>query len=358
MECEKLKAATAVSRKSMKAMQAVFENTVAARNEVLSEHHCSVAGVDMRLRIAGRRLAEEITPPFDHLRNCATAKKPELTIDIWDQEETGLRDTLVNTYDGGGAFSVLTAASGGRYVSEERHDRMSWLDRCAGHVVGCMGSANRLYVDERARPFQRLLSVWFNDRKIQLIHSGLVSWEGRGVLFVGMGGAGKTTASISCLLDGFGYLGDDFLGLEENSDGSFTGYGIYASCLLTPKHLTRFPDLMPYERAANHAHEDKSLVYLSGLFPERLERSAPIEVIALPRVVDADETSFRTASKGEALLALAPTSVMFLPGANVRSLDKLARLVECVPCYWLELGRDVNQIARTVRQMATAAERM
>ena len=340
----------------MKAMQAAFEDAMAARPDAVSEHHRTVAGIGIRLRIAGRRLAEEIMPPFDHLKGGAPAGKPGLTIDVWDQEETGVEGISGGTRDSEEAFSVLTASSGGRYVAEERHDRMSWLDRRAGHVVGYMGSADRLYVDERARPFQRLLSVWFNDRKIQQIHSGLVSWEGRGVLFVGMGGAGKTTSSISCLLGGFGYLGDDFLGLEETPDGSFTGYGIYASCLVTPEHLIRFPDLMPHAGAANHAHEDKSLVYLSRLFPERMEQSIPIGVLALPRVVDADETSFRPASKGEALLALAPTSVMFLPGANVRSLDKLVRLVEHVPCYWLELGRDVSHIPDTVRRMVAAAE--
>ncbi len=329
---------------------------MAACPDAVSEHHYAVAGTCVRLRIAGRRLAEEITPPFDHLRSGAPAGKPGLTIDVWDQEETGVEGIPGGTLDGEEAIIVLTASSEGRYVAEERPDSMSWLDRRAGHVVGYMGSADRLYVDERARPFVRLLSVRFNDRKIQPIHSGLVSSEGRGVLFVGMAGAGKTTSSISCLLDGFGYLGDDYVGLEVAPDGSFTGYGIFASCLLTPEHLTRFPDLMPHAGAANHAHEDKSLVYLSRLFPERMERSTTISVVALPRVVDADETSFRPASKGEALLALAPTSVMFLPGAKVRSLDKLARLVERVPCYWLELGRDINHIPDTVRRMVAAAE--
>lgn len=350
-----MKVAAPNDGEAVKAMQAAFEDAMAARKEAVSVHHYTVAGIDVRLRIAGRRLAEEILPPFDHLRSGAPARKPEFTIDAWDQEETGIDGTPGGMHDDKEAFSVLTASPEGRYVAEERHDRMSWLDRRERHVVGYMGSADRLYVDERARPFQRLLSVGFNDRKIQLIHSGLVSWEGGGVLFVGMGGAGKTTSSISCLLDGFGYLGDDFLGLEETPDGSFTGYGIYASCLLTPGHLTRFPDLMPHAGAANHAHEDKSLVYLSRLFPERMEQSIAISVIALPRVVDSDKTSFCPASKGEALLALAPTSVMFLPGANVRSLDKLARLVERVPCYWLELGRDINQIPDTVRQMVAAA---
>ena len=92
--------------------------------------------------------------------------------------------------------------------------------------------------------------------------------------------------------------------------------------------------------------------------PERMRQRIAISVVALPRVVDSEETSFCPASKGEALLALAPTSVMFLPSASPRprSLDKIAKLVECVPCYWLKLGRDVNHIRDAVRRMVAAAE--
>ncbi len=340
----------------MKAMQAAFEEAMAACPDAVSEHHYAVAGIGIRLRIAGRGLAEEITPPFDHLKSGAPAGKPGLTIDVWDQEETGVEGIPGGTHDGEEAFSVLTASSEGRYVAEKRNNRMNLFDRRAGHVVGYMLSPEKLYVDERARPFQRLLSIWFNDRKIQPIHSGLVSWEGRGVLFVGMAGAGKSTSSIACLRGGFGYLGDDHIGLEETPDGSFTGYGIFASCLLTPEHLTRFPDLTPHAGAANHAHENKSPVYVSRLFPERMEQRISIGVVALPRVVGADETTFCPASKAEALLALGPSSIMMLPGGNVHSLEKLARLVERVPCYWLELGRDINHIPDTVRRMVAAAE--
>lgn len=342
--------------KAVKAMQAAFEEAMAACPDAVSEHHYAFAGTCVRLRIAGRGLAQGITPPFDHLKGGVPARKPGLTIDVWNQEETGVKGIPGATYERGEALSVFTASPEGRYVAEERNDGMSLLDRRTSHVVGYRGSSDTLYVNERARPFHRLLSVWFNDRDIQLLHSGLVSWRGRGVLFVGMAGAGKSTSSIACLRGGFGYLGDDHVWFEDTGDGSFTGHGLFASCLVTPEHLTRFPDLASHTEAANYAHEDKSLVYLSRLFPERMERSATISVVALPRVVDSDETSFRPASKGEALLALAPTSVMFLPGANVRSLDKLGKLVERVPCYWLELGRDVDQIPDTVRRMVAAAE--
>jgi hypothetical protein len=341
---------------TLKVMQADFESAMAARPDALSEHLYVVAGTSVRLRIVGRGLAQEVTPPFDHLKGSVPAGNPGLTIDIWSQEETGVKGMPVTNYERGEFLSAITASPGGRYIKEERYGGLVLLDRRTSHVVGYRGSSDTLYVDERARPIQRLLSIWLDDRDFQLLHSGLVSWEGRGVLFVGKAGAGKSTSSIACLRGGFGFLGDDITWFEDAGDGSYTGHGLFASCLMTPMHLTRFPDLAHHADATKHAHDEKSLVFLSRLFSERMERSVTISVVALPRVVDSDETSFRPALNGEALLAMAPTSLMFLPGASARSLDKLSNLVERVPCYWLELGRDVDRIPDAVRRMMAAAE--
>ncbi len=48
---------------------------------------------------------------------------------------------------------------------------------------------------------------------------------------------------------------------------------------------------------------------------------------------------------------------MFVPGAvRARSFQLLGRLVDSVPCYWLELGGDVIEIKDAVRRMVDAAE--
>jgi hypothetical protein len=351
-----LKLAALNDLETLKDMQAAFERARAARPDAASEHRYVVAGNGVRLRIVGRELAQEITPALEHMKNGATSGQFGLTIDIWDQMETGVGDIDTSSSDGEEVVGLLTASPDKLEIVEDRAYSKMWFDRRADRIVGYARSHGTLFVDERARPLTRLLSIWLNDRKVQMIHSGLVSWQGCGVLFVGPGGSGKTTSSTACLRDGFGFLGDDWIGLEEAADGSFIGHGLYGSCLVTPKHLTRFADLAPYAGAANHSFEDKSVVYLSHIYPERIEQRVTIGVVALPRVVGRGETSFRPASQAEALLALAPSSVMFLPGASARSLDKLGKLVECVPCYWLELGRDVDRIPDAVRRMMAAAE--
>lgn len=333
-------------------IRAGFEKALVKYNGACRQFHISIAGYPVRIRVVGDALADDIGRAFAHIE-INNPDKISLSIDIWDQHETGI-GIIPNSTQPNSELPVQTflkASEDGRFVCEERDQGVLWLDRGAHRIVGYTASADERYLDERARPFHRLLSCWLHDRGIQFIHSGLVALNNRGVLFVGNGGVGKSTSSIACLRAGFKFLGDDFIGLQAMDNGDFTGYGLFASCLLNVDHLKRFPDLRQTALPAYHAHEEKSVIYLSGAFDDRLEHRVNIRALALPRVVDAEQTSIRPATKKEALLALAPTSVMFLPSPSARALDKLAQLVERVPSFWLELGRDINQIPDVVEKL-------
>jgi hypothetical protein len=228
------------------------------------------------------------------------------------------------------------------------------VDRHKHQIIAGITNVDHLYIDERARPFQRMMAIWLADIGVQRVHAALVAKRGRGVLFVGRSGSGKSTSSIACLLDGFSYLGDDCVGLSAMPEGSFAGHGIYASGLIDPGHMARFPELAAFCAPANHPEEDKQVVSFADLAPGRLERRVTIGAVVLPRVVDAAETAFYRAPAAEALLALAPSSILYVPGAGPRLIDTLGGLVERVPAYRLELGRDIRQISGRVDELLQA----
>ena len=102
--------------------------------------------------------------------------------------------------------------------------------------------------------------------------------------------------------------------------------------------------------------EDKFLILLSQVYPERLRRDTEITAVALPRVVQADKSRIRPASKAETLLALAPSSlIMPQLSAGMQGFQKLVTLVEHVPCYWLELGRELSEIPHRVDELIESA---
>jgi hypothetical protein len=344
--------------RQFEATQAAFERARASMPADVAESFYMFAGRAARVRIVGRELAAQIVQPLVHMRvDAGTTVTPELTIDIWDENGGCGRPAFASRHTD--AAPKLTAISAdGRFLWQRRPTSLSFYDREARHIVGSVAWGSGLSVYERGKPLDRPLLEWHNDHDTQLIHAGLVSRDGAGVLFAGKSGSGKSTSVVSCLCAGFGFVSEDFVALQALPDGSFVGHSIYNSVFLNRAHLERFPCLRPYVMTGM-AHEQKAFVILSQVFPDRLERAAPIRAVLLPRVVDADEASFRCASKGEALLALGPSSFLQIPNrrVGVRALDRMAQLVARVPCYWLDLGRDLGSIPRVVGSLIAELDR-
>lgn len=335
-----------------------FEKALADRPDLLVESRYRVAGRSVRLRVIGPALAAELDMPMQHLRaHDPGPGRQILNIDIWDTEACRTTSASGDMDGPYGPFGQVSMSPDGRYYGEQRDHSAMWFDPKETRIVGCSTGTAKRSLDERARPFHKFFAIWLARAGVQCIHSGLVAHEGCGFLFVGSGGSGKTTSSISCFRAGMGYLGDDFVGLEQVREDLFLGYGMYGSCLVNSQHLKRFPDLDDNSLPPNHAHEDKSVVYMSPLARDRVIAMAPVAAIILPNVIGKGDTSFRPATRSEALLALAPSSIMSLPVVVDGALDRLAALVDAVPAYWLDLGADTEQIPAQVGRICDALAR-
>lgn len=326
-----------------------FARASSIQAEVAEPFAWRIGGRAVHQNAVGRDLAERTRMAFAHLRaDDPGAHRPALTIDVWDGEATGVSlprgtilDAIPGWHEGGG---ISTISSDSRYYVHALFESRAILDRKACRILCWTASSRRLSLYERGKPHRVLLSVWLHDRGIQLVHAALVASLGRGVILPGRGGAGKSTSALACLLAGFEYLGDDYIGLEPNADGTFTGHSLYDSTWLDPEHLLRFPSLVPHAIAGVISWERKRLVHLSTLFRGRLAPCAPIRVLALPRVAGGT-TRTRPASRAEALLAAAPTSVFELtPRVGASGVQRLAALVSRLPAYRLELGADLGEI--------------
>jgi hypothetical protein len=303
--------------------------------------------------VVGEALSQCIRSAFAHLGG--TGSTPPLTVDLWDEAETGVRASHAPerwpapSWGVGGG--LLISFDGGRVVGHRLDHSVVWLDRESQRIVGSVTSADGLSLHERGKPLHYLLSLWHNDRGAYVIHAGLVAKAGRGVLFAGVGGSGKSSTALACTCGGFDFLGDDCVALEARADGRFLGHSVYSGAWVERDNLARFAALSAHV-AAGLAPEDKALVRLDEAHPERLVRSAEIRAIVLPRVTGLAASRVRPASQGEALLALAPSSiVLFAPSPGADGVRQLGGLVRRIPAFWLELGTDVVSIPRAVDQV-------
>lgn len=326
-----------------------FAEAVAGAPGALVQTDYRIAGFPVRLRIAGAGLAADIERSLGHLR-VTGEPDPALTIEVWDDEEVGPVG-WTDWPEDVDLYGTLSVADDARFVLNQRQSSVMLLDRRDNLLTGCIRGRSALFVDERARPFHRLLSIWLDDRDIQFIHAALSVVEDHGLLFVGRGGSGKSTSSVACFLAGFAFLSDDFVALGKAEEGHLVGHSLYATCLLAPDHISRFPSLARIAHRPNLDNEVKSVVYLAEHQGARFVTDTRIAAVILPKVVDKPKTTYHRAKPMEAMLALAPTSIIILPGAAPKSLDKLSELVTTTPAFWLELGHDVAQIAPTVRRI-------
>ena len=340
-------------------MEAAFSEAFTAHSARVLERRCIFAGQVAELRIIGHKLAEHIVPAISHLVRSDREAAPRLKIDFWHESETGVScpfnfiDIPEPDYPPwrNGQYGFTIGAPDDRFIGRRRLQMFMWLDRETQHIIGWANNGEEFSALERANPVRFPLSLWHSDRGAEVIHAGLVAKNGFGILLGGKGGAGKTTTALACLFSGFEYLGDDYIGLQGSDDGSFIGHSLYSSAWLPKDNLFRFPALVPHAKRGDYAGRERYLVFLHPLFPGQCASSAPIRALILPRVASAPLARLRPAKNSEALLALAPTSIINLPSSGSRALRNLASLVERVPCFWLELGSDLKAIPRCLEEV-------
>jgi hypothetical protein len=286
------------------------------------------------------------------LRIPSNHELPDLTIEIWDTKK-GRNGRKIPPRQEQKWTEATFKSTDGLWVAQQLPHTYSCLNRRASHIVAEVAWHDRIFIYERAKPLARPLLEWHNGREIQIIHAGLIASGGKGVLFAGKSGSGKSTSSLACVCAGLDYLSEDYVGLQCRQDCPAVGHSLYNSVFIESSHLAKFTELAPYIIRGEPPEETKSVIILSQVFPERLEKSVEIKALVLLRVGEGSKSSLRPASKAEALLTLAPSSLLQIPNRSlgVRGFEKLARLVEQVPCYGLEIGNDLASIASRVREL-------
>ncbi len=298
----------------------------------------SIAGVPIRFTFAGDAMRERLLPAL--ISGAAgTHIEPDFTIHVWDCASAGLPAEGLpwRPEDIGprGAVDVATSATV-RTAFMVGSSALSMLDLEQGLGLFRARDAESLPWYERAAPFRTLLHWALELRGCRFVHAAAVATADGGALLAGRGGSGKSTTAMLCLESGFGYAGDDYVGITMNGEPRV--HAIFTSAKLSASSIGWLPFLRPAIRVEPHGDE-KGVAMIGALLPRQIVPSFPLRAVIVPSVTGGT-SRLRRISGGAALRALAPTTLFQLPGSGAEAFAHVAGIVRSLPAWSLELGDD------------------
>lgn len=329
----------------LRSADADFQRATARLGEIDQRFH--IGDQVVRMRFAGRQLADVLTPALAHLA-CGGAgfdESTDLSIDVW---ESAVAPVTMPQADWLRAVSPLEAFGPRDFVYLQPDIGMLTL-LCGNRALVCFREAAAIPTWEIAMPFRVTLNAWFQRQGGQIVHGAAVANDRHAVILAGRGGSGKSSTALSCLAaPSLRWMGDDLCLLQ--GDRQPTVCSLYNSLKLWRDNLPRFDDLPLPTRARSSDYWEKPTFFLYPQYQQELARRRPVKAILLPRITGGPHTRIAAATAGDAWRALVPSTATVVIGDQQRSARNMVRFVSRLPAYWLELGDDRERIVRTLER--------
>jgi hypothetical protein len=232
----------------------------------------------------------------------------------------------------------------GRYDPDTRTWRV--LSRARSLAVTWTADARALPEWEDSCPLRDILHWHSAAASWLLLHAAGIGAEGKGVLLAGAGGSGKSTTTAACVLSGLQTTGDDFVAVEP---GRRRAHAIYDTIKLDDASLSALPAWQAGVANPARPADQKARLHLWHSRPAALARGGlSLQAILLPRVTGARWSSIAPATAGDALRALAPSTLFLLRGGAAAGMRKTTALLRALPAFRLDLGRDPMEAAAAI----------
>jgi hypothetical protein len=316
-----------------------------------------IAGRRVRLLFAGPALVEPLLPALEHAVDRG-AGDPDLTIRIWDTASTG----AVMAAPAWGTDDYREHGVIDGFFDDELQITYQWITHSLSILEPARGEAVYWVEDpaefpffDRAAPLRKLLAGWLASRGLQLTHAAALGDEDGCVLLAGNAGAGKSSAALACLGSPVRHIADDYCVLAPVADAPPTVHSLYSSAKAHPDTIERLGLDPGWAANPDRPDGDKAVLYLHRHAPGRLVPAAPLRAIAVPRISGALETTYEPINGGQALAALAPSTMIQLPGTGPATMAALSGAARAVPCFRLDVGTDPAGVPAALERILGSA---
>jgi len=315
------------------------------------EAYFRIAGKVMALKFADAALATKLLPAFAHLE-ALEQTTADLTICCWNDFSNGVE---MPEWTGEAGVHGLQYIDGPVRMAWEIEQRsLQAYDPNRRLALFYTPNVSELATWEQGAPFRQILHWWSAGLLgLQLVHGAAVGTEEGGVLLIGRSGAGKSTQALACVGSQLGYAADDYCLLELGPAPRV--HSLYGSGKANEASIAMLPRLAEAFRASPIDQQGKSVIFIAEHAPEAMLRSFPLRAIVLPEIVSGSSCRAEVLSTGEALRAVAPSTLLQLPGDRAQSLARLSSLVRRLPCWRLYVGNN-PRAAQPILEAIIASE--
>jgi hypothetical protein len=326
----------------------------AARRVPRLTRDCAVAGTAVRLHFAGDAMVPVAFRAIAHLQTPALPAGPRLDLYVWDSASTGEAmpppTWPLEAYGERGEIRVFRD-EGLRATFTADGPIVDLWDPASNRAVMWARDHAAVRSYERSTPCRRILFWWLSHRGRALIHAGAVGAEGGAVLLAGWGGSGKSNAALSSLGAGLDYLADDYCAIEPAADPVV--HSLYNTGKVEGRDLVRLPFLDGRVTNASQLPFEKALFFFDDALGARVRRRADLRAIVLPHVDTRIATRLRPAAPGDAVRAIATSTIGQIACAGREVLQRVAAIARQRPVFHLDVGHDAPaRVPALLRRLA------
>jgi hypothetical protein len=163
-----------------------------------------------------------------------------------------------------------------------------------------------------------------------VLHAGGVTMGDKALLIAGPGNSGKTTLTQLCLSEGYGFLGDNVIEVQ-NVNGHYIAYGVYCTFKLRPEAikvdvLNTFPTQRDVESGKN--------IYFAANHPGNFFDVNPKNVIGILRLDRNGPKTIIVDEKSHAAFNITPNTIGQFPFFEEETLKRTYSTLKTIPTYW------------------------
>jgi len=223
----------------------------------------------------------------------------------------------------------------------KKDNALSAYDTNANIFYFAANDLSKEFASKNGHIFIDFISEIVKTPESALVHAACVGIENEGVLICGRGGRGKSTLAVSCLIDGFQYISDDYLILNKKTDALYA-YPIYSVIILSPQMFKKMPDLKSEFLWDNY--NNTKYVFDVSAHHGNFVNKMPLRIVVFPEICpDIKEPFVEPVHKGKAIAQLVYSTV-YQTGEqkNTQFLKQLISFVSDLDFYRINLSPDLK----------------